>query len=117
MYYYLNPTPQNVLFKEPEIVISNSDNGKEIYELNIDDKSDRQIVTVVHQMLMHSTICKANENYYRTIEKMITVGFTGQLNWWANYFTLDQRYRILQSIKHKDGQLIQNAVYTLVLIL
>ena len=74
MYYYPRPTPQDVLMEEHEHIITNSYNGKEIYEWNIDGYTDRQIYTTVHRMLMYSTICKANKNSDKTIADMITVG-------------------------------------------
>ncbi|KAG5572443.1 hypothetical protein H5410_062209 [Solanum commersonii] len=37
MYYYPRPTPQDVLLEEHEHIITNSYNGKEIYEWYIDD--------------------------------------------------------------------------------
>ncbi|KAG5630260.1 hypothetical protein H5410_001977 [Solanum commersonii] len=48
MYYYPRPTPQDVLLEEHEHIITNSYNGKEIYEWNIDGYIDRQIYTTVH---------------------------------------------------------------------
>ncbi|KAG5630336.1 hypothetical protein H5410_002053 [Solanum commersonii] len=56
MFYYPRPTPQDVLLEEHEHIITNSYNGKEIYEWNIDGYTDRQIYTTVHRMLMYSTI-------------------------------------------------------------
>ncbi|KAG5579688.1 hypothetical protein H5410_050315 [Solanum commersonii] len=41
MYYYPRPTPQDVLLEEHEHIITNSYNGKEIYEWNIDGYTDR----------------------------------------------------------------------------
>ncbi|KAG5619544.1 hypothetical protein H5410_004762 [Solanum commersonii] len=79
MYYYPRPTPQDVLMEEHEHILTNSYNGKEIYEWNIDGYTDRQIYTTVHRMLMYSTICKTNKNSDKTIADMITTGFTGQL--------------------------------------
>ncbi|KAG5607611.1 hypothetical protein H5410_029103 [Solanum commersonii] len=79
MFYYPRPTPQDVLLEEHEHIITNSYNGKEIYEWNIDGYTDRQIYTTVHRMLMYSTICKTNKNSDKTIADMITAGFTGQL--------------------------------------
>ncbi|KAG5592746.1 hypothetical protein H5410_043260, partial [Solanum commersonii] len=74
MFYYPRPTPQDVLLEEHEHIITNSYNGKEIYEWNIDGYTDRQIFTTVHRMLMYSTICKTNKNSDKTIADMITAG-------------------------------------------
>ncbi|KAG5595777.1 hypothetical protein H5410_037009, partial [Solanum commersonii] len=116
MFYYPRPTPQDVLLEEHEHIITNSYNGKEIYEWNIDGYTDRQIYTTVHRMLMYSTICKTNKNSDKTIADMITAGFTGQLKgWWDNYLNQEQRDRVLLAVKQEGDQVTQNAVYTLVL--
>ncbi|KAG5630259.1 hypothetical protein H5410_001976 [Solanum commersonii] len=71
---------------EHEYIITNSYNGKEIYEWNIDGYIDRQIYTTVHRMLMYNTICKTNKN--------------SQLKeWWDNY---------LNRIKGQDPQVIKH---------
>ncbi|KAG5589384.1 hypothetical protein H5410_039898 [Solanum commersonii] len=116
MFYYPRPTPQDVLLEEHEHIITNSYNGKEIYEWNIDGYTDRQIFTTVHRMLMYSTICKTNKNSDKTIADMITTGFTGQLKgWWDNYLNQAQRDIVLMAVKQEGDQVTQNAVYTLVL--
>ncbi|XP_049365480.1 uncharacterized protein LOC125830329 [Solanum verrucosum] len=116
MYYYPRPTPQDVLLEEHEHIITNSYNGKEIFEWNIDGYTDRQIYTTVHRMLMYSTICKTNKNSDKTIADMINTGFTGQLKgWWDNYLNQEQRDKVLHVVKLEGEQYTQNAVYTLVL--
>ncbi|KAG5630149.1 hypothetical protein H5410_001866 [Solanum commersonii] len=109
MYYYPRPTPQDVLLEEHEHIITNSYNGKEIYEWNIDGYTDRQIYTTVHRMLMYSTICKTNKNSDKTITDMITAGFIGQLKgWWDNYLSQDQRDKVLLLVKQEGEQFTQN---------
>ncbi|KAH0634029.1 hypothetical protein KY284_036815 [Solanum tuberosum] len=116
MYYYPRPTLQDVLLEEHEHIITNSYNGKEIYEWNIDGYTDRQIYTTVHRMLMYSTICKTNKNSDKTIVDIITTEFTGQLKgWWDNYLSQDQRDKVLLAVKQEGEQFTQNAAYTLVL--
>ncbi|KAG5574008.1 hypothetical protein H5410_063774 [Solanum commersonii] len=116
MFYYPRPTPQDVLLEEHEHIITNSYNGKEIYEWNIDGYTDRQIFTTVHRMLMYSTICKTNKNSDKSIADMITAGFTGQLKgWWDNYLNQTQRDIVLLAVKQEGDQVTQNTVYTLVL--
>ncbi|KAG5569936.1 hypothetical protein H5410_059702 [Solanum commersonii] len=110
MFYYPRPTPQDVLLEEHEHIITNSYNGKEIYEWNIDGYTDRQIFTTVHRMLMYSTICKTNKNSDRTIADMITAGFTGQLKgWWDNYLNQTQRDTILMAVKQEGDRSYSNA--------
>ncbi|KAG5632679.1 hypothetical protein H5410_004396 [Solanum commersonii] len=100
MYYYPRPTPQDVLLEEHEHIITNSYNGKEIYEWNIDGYTDRQIYTTIYRMLMYSTICKTNKNSDKTIADMIIAGFTGQLKgWWDNYLNQEQRDKVILAVK------------------
>ncbi|KAG5570700.1 hypothetical protein H5410_060466 [Solanum commersonii] len=100
MYYYPRPTPQDVLLEEHEHIITNSYNGKEIYEWNIDGYTDRQIYTTVHRMHMYNSICKANKNSDKTIVDIITIGFTSQLKGcWDYYLNMEQRDKILQVVK------------------
>ncbi|KAH0633380.1 hypothetical protein KY284_036166 [Solanum tuberosum] len=102
MYNYPRPTPQDVLLEEHQHIITNSYNGREIYEWNIDGYIDRQIYTTVHRLLMYNTICKANKNSDKTIADMITTGFTGQLKgWWGNYLSTEQRDKILKDVKQE----------------
>ncbi|KAG5619545.1 hypothetical protein H5410_004763 [Solanum commersonii] len=116
MYYYPRPTPQDVLMEEHEHIITNSYNGKEIYEWNIDGYTNRHIYTTVHRMLMYSTICKTNKNSDKTIADMIKSSFIGQLKgWWDNYLNQEQRDKILQAVKQEGEQYTQNVVHTLVL--
>jgi len=112
----LGPLHKMFCWKNMEHIITNTYNGKEINEWNIDGYTDRQIYTTVHRMLMYSTICKTNKNSDKTIVDMITTGFTGQLKgWWDNYLNQDQRDKVLMAVKQEGEQYTQNAVYTLVL--
>ncbi|KAG5591109.1 hypothetical protein H5410_041623 [Solanum commersonii] len=42
MHYYPRPTPQDILLEEHEHIITNSYNGKKIYEWNIDEKLESE---------------------------------------------------------------------------
>ncbi|KAF3671614.1 hypothetical protein FXO37_07942 [Capsicum annuum] len=89
--------------------------GEQISALH--EKIDK-ISTMVHKMLMHSTICNSNaKTNDRGIAKMIKAEFTGQLKgWWNSYLTADQKIKIIQStVKTEDGQDVINAVYTLII--
>lgn len=91
MYYYPRPTPQDLLQEEQENFYSHSYNGEEIYEWNIDGFTDRHIYTLVHRILIYSTIAKANNNNDKAVTDMIIAGFIGQLKvWWDSYLTQDQ---------------------------
>lgn len=68
LFYYLRPTPQDVLFEEYDgSNLSHSFSGTEIYEWNIDGFTDRQIYNIIHRILMYSTICKVNDNKDKAI--------------------------------------------------
>ncbi|KAG5610522.1 hypothetical protein H5410_021803 [Solanum commersonii] len=79
-YYYPRPTPQDLLIEERDWNQTNTSYSRsEIYEWNHDGLTDRQLTILVHRMLMYATICKSVKNTYRTICKMIILGFTGHL--------------------------------------
>ncbi|KAG5594894.1 hypothetical protein H5410_036126 [Solanum commersonii] len=125
-YYYLRPTPQDVLIEERDWNQTNTFyDGSEIYEWNLDGLTDRQLMIMVHRMLMYATICKSVSNTDKTICKMIIAGFTSQLRgWWDNYMSSDARATVINVKAVNEGvdnlgfALVQNredAVYTLIL--
>ncbi|KAG5610977.1 hypothetical protein H5410_022258 [Solanum commersonii] len=125
-YYYPRPTPQDVLIEKRDWNQTNTFySGSEIYEWNLDGLTDRQLMIMVHRMLMYATICKSVSNTDKTICKMIIAGFTGQLRgWWDNYMPSDARATVInakatnEGVDNLDFALVQNredAVYTLIL--
>ncbi|KAG5585170.1 hypothetical protein H5410_045604 [Solanum commersonii] len=125
-YYYPRPTPQDVLIEERDSNQTNTSySGSEIYEWNLDGLTNRQLMIMVHRMLMYATICKSVSNTDKTICKMIITGFTGQLRgWWDNYMPFDARAAVINAKATNEGvdnlgfALVQNkedTVYTLIL--
>ncbi|MFS8026437.1 hypothetical protein Hanom_Chr16g01486711 [Helianthus anomalus] len=115
MFNYPRSTPQDVLHEEQEYEITNSYNGKSIYEWNLDGYTDRQIYMMTHQMMMYATIAKNNQNTDSTVCKMITAGFTGQLKgWWDNYIKPENQDQIYSHVKKESERDISDAVYTLI---
>ncbi|KAG5585164.1 hypothetical protein H5410_045598, partial [Solanum commersonii] len=113
-YYYLRPTPQDVLIEERDWNQTNTSySGNEIYEWNLDGLTDRQLTILVHRMLMYATICKSANNTDRTICKMIIVGFTSQLRGlWDNYMTLDAKATVINAKATTEG--VDNLGFALV---
>src|ERR1051325_1764391 len=98
-YYYKRPSPQDLLFEEPE-PFQNSYSGKAIYEWNIDGLNDKQILDAIHRMIMYSTVCKQHGNSDRDVASFITTDFVGQLRgWWDHYLTENQKKDILNHKK------------------
>lgn len=90
-YYYKRPSPQDLLFEEPE-PFQNSYSRKAIYEWNVDGLNDKQIIDTIHRMIMYSIVCKQHENSDSSIASFITTGFVGQLRgWWDHYLTESQK--------------------------
>ncbi|KAG5594616.1 hypothetical protein H5410_035848 [Solanum commersonii] len=125
-YYYPRPAPQDVLIEERDWnQINTSYSGSEIYEWNLNGLTDRQLMIMVHRMLMYATICKSVSNTDKTICKMIIAGFTGQLRgWWDNYMSSDARATVINAKAVNEGvdnlgfAFVQNredVVYTLIL--
>ncbi|MCH96737.1 hypothetical protein A2U01_0017726, partial [Trifolium medium] len=122
-YYYKRPSPQDLLFEEKE-PYQNSYSGKTIYEWNIDGLNDKQIIDLVHRMLMYSTVCKQQGNTDSGIASFIVTGFIGQLRgWWDYYLNEAQRNEILthkklvQTISRETPEATEqeDAVYTMCL--
>ncbi|XP_045798027.1 uncharacterized protein LOC123892268 [Trifolium pratense] len=98
-YYYKRPSPQDLLFEEAE-PFQNSYSGKAIYEWNIDGLNDKQIIDMIHRIIMYSSICKQQDNSDSSIASFITTGFVGQLRgWWDHYLTDAQKREILSHKK------------------
>ena len=115
LYYYPRLTPQDVLHEKQEYTINNSYNGKNIYEWNIDDFTERRIYNLVHRIMMYSTVAKSNGNSDKAVAKMIIAGFTGQLKgWWDNYLTKNEHNTILNTVKIENGVESTTAIYTLI---
>ena len=51
-------TPQDILYEENLLHSQKNYNGKTIYEWNIDGMSEYQIMEMMQQIMMYSTICK-----------------------------------------------------------
>ncbi|KAL9682690.1 hypothetical protein QQ045_014496 [Rhodiola kirilowii] len=84
-YYYPRTTPADVLIEESNEIITNWYIGGHIYEWNIDGYANQQIHNAIHRMLMYSTVCKNND-----------------------------RDDILNRSKQEGNNLVEDAVYTLV---
>ncbi|XP_045792081.1 uncharacterized protein LOC123886847 [Trifolium pratense] len=98
-YYYKRPSPQDLLFEETE-PFQNSYSGKAIYEWNIDGLNDKQIIDMIHRIIMYSSVCKQQGNSDSSIASFITTGFIGQLRgWWDHYLTDAQKKEILSHKK------------------
>lgn len=67
------------MYEEDLFQNQKSYNGKTIYEWNINGKSKYQIMEMIHQMMMYSTVYKQNNNTDHQIDTFITTGFTGTL--------------------------------------
>lgn len=78
----------DLLYEENYINVASEYNPRTIYEWNIDGQSDYQIFQTLQNILMFSTISKANGNTEPQIAQIITGGFSGQLKGrWDNYLT------------------------------
>ena len=103
---------------------TNGFNANNVYEWNIDDKSEHNIM----QMLQHMTmVCTAYQTTHDSTEEaiasIIVSGFTGQLKgWWDQYLTETQKSDIFLAVKiddngdpiYNNGETIPDAINTLV---
>ena len=80
MNYYPRPTPPDIQFEE-RFPLRSIYNNKSIYEWNIDDISEHEILNIVQEMLMASTTY-STDNDDHTIIQYLIAGFIGQLRGW-----------------------------------
>ena len=96
-----------------------------IYEWNIDDVIEYNILTKLQEMTMVSIAYKLNNRLSdHAVAQTIIVGFIGQLKgWWDNYLTFEDRNGFLKAyminednevVKDEEGQDIEDAVATLI---
>ena len=96
-----------------------------IYECNIDDVIEYNILTKLQEMTMVSIAYKLNNRLSNhVVAQTIIVGFIGQLKgWWDNYLTFEDRNGFLKAyeinednemVKDEEGQDIEDAMATLI---
>ncbi|XLU74983.1 hypothetical protein S245_034036, partial [Arachis hypogaea] len=100
-------------------------NANNVYEWNIDGKTEYNIMSMLQHMTMVGTAYQAaHDTSEEAIANVIVSGFSGQLKgWWDNYLSDNQKYSIFSSIKVNDqnepiigddGEPILDAVNTLI---
>ncbi|XLU71253.1 hypothetical protein S245_030306, partial [Arachis hypogaea] len=103
-------------------------NANNVYEWNIDGKTEYNIMSMLQHMTMVGTAYQAaHETSEEAIANVIVSGFSGQLKgWWDNYLSDNQKYSIFFAIKVNDQnepiigddrELIPDAVNTLIFII
>ena len=104
----------------------NSFNANNVYEWNIDGKSEYEILTMLQHITMVCTAYQAaHENSTdEAITNIIISGFSGQLKgWWDRYISDEDKSRIMGAVKTDDhgelildsnGEIIPDAVSTLI---
>ncbi|QHO22123.1 polyprotein [Arachis hypogaea] len=96
-----------------------------VYEWNIDGKTEYNIMSMLQHMTMVGTAYQAaHETSEEAIANVIVFGFSGQLKgWWDNYLSDNQKHSIFSAIKVNDqnepiigddGEPIPDAVNTLI---
>ncbi|QHO12782.1 polyprotein [Arachis hypogaea] len=100
-------------------------NANNVYEWNIDGKTEYNIMSMLQHMTMVGTAYQAaHETSEEAIANVIVSGFSGQLKgWWDNYLSDNQKHSIFSAIKVNDqnepiigddGEPIPDAVNTLI---
>nr|KYP73766.1 hypothetical protein KK1_006416 [Cajanus cajan] len=103
---------------------NSSFNANNVYEWNIDGKSEYNIMHMLQHMTMVCTAYQTtHESSEEAIANIIVSGFTGQLKgWWDHYLTEAQKLGIFSAVKIDDngepifnnGETIPDAVNTLI---
>ncbi|QHO12985.1 uncharacterized protein DS421_15g511580 [Arachis hypogaea] len=123
-HYHLQTTAPDLALEDRELGF-NSFNANNVYEWNIDEKTEYNIMHMLQHMTM---VCiayqTAHESFEEAIANVIVSGFSGQLKgWWDNYLTNDEKDAILSAVKTNDngesilnenGETISDAISTLI---
>ena len=121
--WYPKPTPPDLQFEKRHTFVDSSYSPDLIYERNIDGMSEYEIINLLHEMTLRTTVYKNHGKSDHQIAHLIVTSFTGQLKgWWDHYLNNDDRNKILTAIKRetngsvimKDRQPSQEAVNTLI---
>ncbi|QHN78422.1 uncharacterized protein DS421_19g661240 [Arachis hypogaea] len=123
-HYHLQNTAPDLVLEDRELGF-NSFNANNVYEWNIDEKMEYNIMHMLQHITMVCTAYQtAHESSEEAIANVIVSGFSGQLKgWWDNYLTNDEKDAILSAVKTNDngkpilnenGETIPDAVRTLI---
>ncbi|KAK9667831.1 hypothetical protein RND81_13G013700 [Saponaria officinalis] len=77
--YYPRPTPPDILYEERSKFKANQYYPDIIYEWNIDDKLEYEILNTLQEMGMTKAAYKRRESNEQVVFDMLIAGFTGQL--------------------------------------
>ncbi|KAL4344684.1 hypothetical protein AHAS_Ahas11G0203000 [Arachis hypogaea] len=123
-HYHLQNTTHDLALEDRELGF-NSLNANNVYEWNIDGKTENNFMHMLKHMTMVCTAYQtAHESSEEAIANFIVSGFSGQLKgWWDNYLTNDEKDAILSAVKtddngepilNKNGKTILDAISTLI---
>ncbi|QHO38766.1 uncharacterized protein DS421_4g123240 [Arachis hypogaea] len=102
-YGYNRISAPNLALEERELGFV-SFNANNVYEWNIDGKTEYNIMSMLQHMIMVGTAYQAaHETSEEAIANVIVSGFSGQLKgWWDNYLSDVQKQSIFSAIKVND---------------
>ena len=110
--YYPRTTPLDLQYEEMNQIVRSKYDEDGIYEWNIDDVSDHQVLNILQEMIMASIAYKSKENFDHLICVHLVAGFTGQLKgWWDNALIEEEKIFIQTSLDERGNQ---NSIHTLI---
>ena len=80
--WYPKPTPPDLQFEERHTFVNSSYSPALIYERNIDGMSEYEIINLLHEMTLRTTVYKNHGKSDHQIAHLIVTSFTGQLKGW-----------------------------------
>ncbi|QHO06753.1 uncharacterized protein DS421_14g457500 [Arachis hypogaea] len=124
VYSYNRVSAPDLALEERELGFV-SFNANNVYEWNIDGKTEYNIMSMLQHMTMVGTAYQAaHETSEEAIANVIVSSFSGQLKgWWDNYLSDNQKHSIFSAIKindqneliiGEDGEPIPDTVNTLI---
>ena len=106
--WYPKPTPPDLKFEERHTFVNSSYSPDLIYEWNIDEMSEYEIINLLHEMMLLTNVYKNHGKSNHQIAHLTVTSFTGQLKGQCNnYLNNDDRNQILTTVKREiDGSVI-----------
>ena len=102
--WYSRPTPPDMQFKERVFQTQFFVSTDKIYEWNIDDLSEQEIINKMSHTSMVGIAYQNNHDLDQPeIVNLLVTGFSGTLRgWWDSYLTEDSKDSIRNAVKKND---------------
>jgi hypothetical protein len=105
--WYSRPTPLDLQFEERFLQSQFSISADKLYEWNIDDLSEQELMNKMNHMFMVANAYDTNQNLSQyEIVDLLATRFSGTLrNWWDKHLTENSKEDIRKAVKKNEDDL------------